>query len=58
MVLPPHLFLIDLNYIKYPWNYDNRIQYNINESDSYNKRRPYIGIVFKIGDFKLLRENV
>jgi protein AbiQ len=45
-------FRIDLDYIKYLWNYDNRVQYNINESNSYNKRRPYIGIVFRIGSFK------
>lgn len=45
-------FRINLDYIKYLWNYDKRVQYNTNESDTYNEIRPYIGIVFKIDDFQ------
>mgnify|MGYP001097837138 CR=1 FL=1 len=45
-------YRINLDYVKYLWNYDNRVQYNKDESDFYNKRRPYIGIVLKIGGFQ------
>ncbi|MGN1468209.1 MAG: type III toxin-antitoxin system ToxN/AbiQ family toxin [Ruminococcus sp.] len=39
---------IDLNYIKYLYQYDNRVQYNPSYSDSKNENRPYIGIVLNI----------
>ncbi len=45
-------FRIKLNYLKYLWNYDNKVQYNINEIDFYNEKRPYIGIVLIVDEFQ------
>lgn len=45
-------FRIKLDYLRYLWNYDEKVQYNIYETDVYNEKRPYIGIVFKIDNFQ------
>lgn len=45
-------YRIDLDYVKYLWSFDNRVQYNKNADDSYNRKRPYIGIVFEINNYK------
>lgn len=45
-------YRIDLDYVKYLWEHDNKVQYNMDETDDYNKRRPYIGIVLRINNFK------
>lgn len=39
---------IDLEYIKYLYQFDNRVQYSTSYSDSKNSNRPYIGTVLKI----------
>ena len=39
------LYRIDINYIKYLYNFDNKVQYNPNREDDYTARRPYLGIV-------------
>ena len=44
-----HIYKIDLDYIKYLYyNYDSKVLYNENESDSYNEKRPYIGILLNV----------
>jgi protein AbiQ len=45
-------YKIDLNYVKYLWKFDNKVQYDIYKSDDYNKKRPYIGVVLEINDFR------
>ncbi len=42
---------INLDYIKYLHSFDIKVQYNVDASDAYNFRRPYIGIVLKINGF-------
>ena len=44
------LYRVDINYIKYLYKFDKRVQYNPNSDDSYTKRRPYLGIVLKEND--------
>lgn len=44
------LYKVDINYIKYLYNFDKRVQYNPNQADSYTERRPYLGIVLKINN--------
>lgn len=44
-------YRIDLDYIKYMWSFDKKVQYNEHESDSYNKKRPYVGIVQPVNGF-------
>ncbi len=46
------LYRIDIEYIKYLYSFDNRIQYNPNQIDEYTKRRPYLGIVLEVDNFK------
>ncbi len=45
------LYKIDIDYIKYLYSFDNRIQYNPNREDEYTAKRPYLGIVLTIGKF-------
>ena len=30
-------YRVNLDYIKYLWNYDNKVQYNIDKFNNYNK---------------------
>ena len=43
-------YRIDVNYIKYLWGFDDKVQYNPMKLDVYTEKRPYIGIVLKIDD--------
>lgn len=45
-------YKIDLEYIKYLWKHDNRVQYSAYESEFYNERRPYIGIILTINELQ------
>ncbi len=45
------LYKIDIDYIKYLYNFDNRIQYNPNREDAYTAKRPYLGVVLKIDNY-------
>lgn len=42
------IYKIDLDYIKFLHQSDNRVQYNSTYNDSKNENRPYIGIVLSI----------
>lgn len=44
------LYRININYIKYLYSFDNRVQYNSSREDNYSKRRPYLGIVLKVNE--------
>lgn len=41
-------YKVDVNYIKYLHGFDNRVQYNVNYTNTLNQNRPYIGVVLKI----------
>ena len=45
------LYKIDINYIKYLYSFDNRVQYTPTREDNYSARRPYLGIVMKIDKY-------
>lgn len=45
------LYKIDINYIKYLYSFDNRIQYNATKDEQYTAKRPYLGIVLQIDKF-------
>lgn len=45
------LYRVDIEYIKYLYKFDKKVQYNKKKEDRYTERRPYIGIVLKIGGF-------
>lgn len=45
------LYKIDIEYIKYLYSFDNRVQYNPNREDEYSQKRPYLGIVLNINNF-------
>lgn len=45
------LYKIDINYIKYLYSFDNRVQYNPNREDEYLAKRPYLGVVLKIDKY-------
>lgn len=45
------LYKINIEYIKYLYSFDNRIQYNPNREDEYSGKRPYLGTVLKIDKF-------
>lgn len=45
------LYRVDINYIKYLYSFDNRIQYNPNREDEYTEKRPYLGIVLEVDNF-------
>lgn len=46
------IYRVDINYIKYLWTHDNKVQFRGDGSDEYNGRRPYIGIVFEINNIQ------
>lgn len=45
------LYKVNIDYIKYLYNYDKRVQYNPNKPDIYTKRRPYLRCILKINDY-------
>lgn len=45
------LYKIDIEYIKYLYSFDNRIQYNPKQSDQYTEKRPYLGVVLQVNEF-------
>ena len=45
------LYRVNINYIKYLYYFDKRIQYNPYDMDSHSERRPYLGIVLHINNF-------
>ncbi len=45
------LYRVNIDYIKYLYSYDNRVQYTPDKPDSYTQRRPYLGIVLKIENY-------
>lgn len=45
------LYKISIDYIKYLYSFDNRIQYNPSREDEYSAKRPYLGIVLKMNEF-------
>lgn len=44
------LYRIKIEYIKYLYKYDNRVQYNPKMKDIYTERRPYLGVVLKVNN--------
>ena len=46
------LYRTDIEYIKYLYSFDNRIQYNPNQTDEYTQKRPYLGIVLEVDNLK------
>lgn len=47
-----NLYYVDIDYIKYLYKYDNRIQYNPMQGEDYTKKRPYLGIVLTVNGFE------
>ncbi len=45
------LYKIDVNYIKYLYSFDNRIQFNPDMPDEYSAKRPYLGVILKVENF-------
>ena len=45
------LYRIDINYIKYLYQFDKKVQYNFKKNDDYTERRVYLGIVLKVNEF-------
>ena len=45
------LYRIDINYIKFLYRFDKRVQYNTQREDEYTKRRVYLGIVLQVNDY-------
>lgn len=45
------LYRIEIDYIKYLYKYDSKVQYNPNREDNYTARRPYLGIVLRVNNF-------
>ena len=45
------LYRININYIKYLYQFDNRVQYNEQRDDEYTERRVYLGIVLRVNQF-------
>ena len=45
------LYYIDIKYIKYLYQYENKVQYNPKVGEEYTIRRPYLGIVLNINDY-------
>ncbi len=43
---------IDIEYIKYLFKFDKRVQYNDTYGDNKNQNRPYIGVVLEINGYK------
>lgn len=46
------LYKIDINYIKYLYSFDNRVQFNPNNDDEYSAKRPYLGVILEINNFE------
>lgn len=46
------LFKIDINYIKYLYKFDKKVQYNEKREDAYTERRVYLEIVLQVNEFK------
>jgi len=47
------MYRVQLDYIKYLWEYiDKKVQYRKGASDEYNIMRPYVGVVYELGDYK------
>ncbi len=44
------LYRVNIDYIKYLYEFDNKVQYNPNREDEYTARRPYLGIVLTINN--------
>ena len=40
-------YRVNLDYIKYLWNFDRKVQYNEKASVEYNEKRPYVGIILR-----------
>ena len=45
------LYKIEIEYIKYLYTFDKRVQYNPNQPDAYTEKRPYLGIVLEVNEF-------
>lgn len=45
------LYRVNIDYIKYLYKYDNRVQYNPSKGDTYTQRRPYLGVVLHVNQF-------
>ena len=45
------LYRVDINYIKFLYRFDKRVQYNTQREDEYTKRRVYLGIVLQVNDY-------
>ena len=45
------LYRIDVEYVKYLYKYDNRVQYNPNRENEYTQKMPYLGIVLQVNEF-------
>ena len=46
-----NLYYVNIEYIKYLYKHENKVQYNPKMNDEYTNRRPYLGIVLKIDEF-------
>ena len=44
------LYRIDIDYIKYLYQFDKRVQYNEQREDEYTQRRVYLGIVLQVNE--------
>lgn len=42
---------VEIDYVKYLYRFDKKIQYNEKEADNYTVRRPYVGVVIAIGEY-------
>lgn len=45
------LYRVKIDYIKYLYEYDNRVQYNPNREERYTQNRPYLGTVLQVNGF-------
>lgn len=46
------LYKINIEYIKYLYSVDNRVQFNPNREDEYSAKRPYLGVVLEVNNHK------
>ena len=46
------LYRVDVNYIKYLYSFDNKVQYNKEQKDEYTRKRPYLGVVLQVNEFE------
>ncbi len=42
------IYKVDIDYIKYLYKFDSRVQYNENYTDVMNQNRPYVGVVLNV----------